>query len=98
MSVVVAHSMAATHDRSRSAYCVAAHTFHIRSCSSHSYYFDDTPGSGSSRTVSPIHNSFRCCNFTAAHHKRTTAAQAVATMSCIPANANQSIIIKPPTE
>lgn len=98
MAVVVVRSKAATHDRSRSEYYVTAHTFRIRSCSSRSYYFEDMPSFGCNRTVSAIHNSSHCCNLTAAHHKRTTAAQAVTTMSCSPIAAIQSIIIKPLTE
>lgn len=93
-TATVTHNRAVTHDRSRSGYCVAIHTFHMRSCSSRSYYFAGTPGFGSSRTVGSIHNSSRCCILTTVHHNHTTTDLAATTVSCNLTITNHSITIR----
>jgi len=94
MVLFTIRNTAATHDHSRCGCCVTIRTFHTRSCSSRSYYLAETPSFESSRTVSPIHNSSRCCILTTDHHMRTTAALAVATVSYILIAANHPITIR----
>jgi hypothetical protein len=91
-TAVTTHNMAATPGHSRCGYYAVIHTFHTRSCSSRSYYFDDSPDFGSSRIAGLIHNSSRCCNLTIGHCRHTTTALAAATADCILQAADHSII------